>query len=73
MIAKREGRFIREIRKAVREGWLKEPFRANDVRLAVPGFADKTYNVFLPKHRIGNPDENTELFVQIKKGLYRLK
>ena len=29
--------------------------------------------VFLPKHREGNPGGQTELFVQIERGLYRLK
>lgn len=28
---------------------------------------------FLPKHRVGNPGGNTELFVQVERGLYRLK
>jgi hypothetical protein len=28
---------------------------------------------FLPKHCVGNPGNNTELFVKISRGLYRLK
>jgi hypothetical protein len=27
---------------------------------------------FLPKHRVGNPDGETELFQQVDRGLYRL-
>jgi hypothetical protein len=47
---------------AVNSGELKEPFNTNDFRLACPGFADGTYNVFLYKHRKGNPGGNSELF-----------
>ena len=68
----RSGKFIKEIRQAVKEGGLKEPFRARDIRNAVPGYAYKTYQVFLPKHRRGNPGGETELFEQVAKGLYRL-
>jgi len=28
--------------------------------------------VFLPKHCVGNPGNNTELFIRIRKGLYKL-
>lgn len=28
---------------------------------------------FLPKHRVGNPGNETELFVRIQKAVYRLK
>jgi len=28
---------------------------------------------FLPKHRVGNPGGNTPLFIQIGRGLYRLR
>ena len=68
----RSGRFINVIRVAVRDGRLQEPFRARDVKRACPGFADKTFNVFLPKHRRGNPGGNTELFKRVDRGLYRL-
>jgi hypothetical protein len=68
----RSGRLITEIRLAVLEGCLSEPFGAKDVKNAVPGYADKTYPVFLPKHRKGNPGGNTELFVRVSPGLYRL-
>ncbi len=61
---------IRRIRKAVADGRLAEPFRAADVNRALKiDFA----GTFLPKHRVGNPDDNTELFVQVSRGLYRLK
>jgi hypothetical protein len=68
----REGKLIRTIRAAVREGRLQEPFRPRDVKAACPGFADNTYGTFLPKHRRGNPGGNSELFERIARGLYRL-
>ena len=65
---------MRRIREAIRAGSLTEPFRAADVNRALHiGYA----GVFLPKHRVGNPGtngrKNTEHFVQIERGLYRLK
>jgi hypothetical protein len=68
----RSGRFITEIRKAVGEEHLSELFSQEAVKNAVPGYAEKTYHVFLPKHRKGNPGGNTELFVRVSRGLYRL-
>ncbi len=56
--------FMVDIQKARREGRLQHRFRAADVRDACPGWADGTYGVFLPKHRIGNPGGNVEYFVQ---------
>lgn len=54
----------------VKDGRLKQPFRPADINNVINiDFAD----VFLPKHRVGNPGKNTELFVQIDRGLCRLK
>jgi hypothetical protein len=65
---------IRRIRQAVSRGKLIEPFRAADVNWAC-GITDA--GTFLPKHRVGNPGmngkRNTEHFVRIAPGLYRLK
>jgi hypothetical protein len=65
---------MRRIREAVNSGTLTEPFRAADVNRALKiHYA----GVFLPKHRVGNPGmkgkKNTEHFVLIERGLYRLK
>ncbi len=65
---------MRRIREAVKNGTLAEPFRAADVKRALKiDYA----GVFLPKHRVGNPGikgkKNTEHFVLIERGLYRLK
>jgi hypothetical protein len=63
--------FGTRIYAAVRSGRLKEPFGPHDVRRACPGWATKTYTVFLSKHRVGNPGKTTELFERVAAGLYR--
>ena len=63
---------MEDIRQASRTGRLSERFRPDDVRRACPGWADKTYGVFLPKHRRGNPGGFTEYFVQHADGTYSL-
>ena len=60
-----------DIYSAVAAGRLKEPFRPSDVRRACPGWATKTPGVFLPKHRIGNPGKETELFERLPDGSYK--
>ncbi len=64
--------FATEIFEAVRCGRLSEPFDANAVKRACPGWANRTYHVFLGKHAVGNPGHNTELFARVSPGLYRL-
>ena len=61
---------IRRIREAVKDGRLPESFRPVDVNAAL---GIDYAGVFLPKHRDGNPGRNTALFIQVKRGLYRLK
>ena len=74
---RKEGRLIQEIRKAVQDGRLVEPFNSADVlkvlKKAGVRCADSTPGTFLPKHRVCNPGGNTELFVRVAKGRYRLK
>jgi hypothetical protein len=61
---------IRRILEAVASGRIGKTFRAADVNAALKiEFA----GVFLSKHRMGNPGGFSELFVQISRGLYRLK
>ena len=48
-------RFVDDIREAIRDGPLLEPFRPSDVRRACPGWARATYSTFLPAHRVDNP------------------
>ena len=63
--------FASEIYAAVKAKRLAEPFDADAVKRACPGWADRTYHVFLAKHAVGNPGENTELFVRVTPGRYR--
>jgi hypothetical protein len=65
-------RFVEDIRRARAEGRLGERFRAADVRRACPGWAARTYSVFLPKHREGNPGGYTAYFQQNSDGSYSL-
>ena len=65
------GGFYREIVEAIKKGKLTEPFTANDVRKACPGWGVNIYNVFLPKHRKGNPGNASELFERINPGEYK--
>lgn len=65
-----ERQTIRRIREAVERRQLAEPF--------TPARVNKVLKIhwagtFLPKHRVKNPDSNTELFVRVGPGLYRLK
>ena len=64
-------RLSSEIYVAVKSGKLKQPFNAAMVEQACPGWAPKTYNVFLRKHAVGN-GRTTELFVRVGRGTYRL-
>ena len=64
-----EGNTIRRIREAVTEGRIPAQFRPVDVNVALGITFAWT---FLPKHRVGNPGGNTEHFVQISRGVYRL-
>lgn len=53
---------IRRVRAAVRVGRLQEPFKASEVKKVL---GIHWAGTFLPKHRVGNPDSNTELFVRV--------
>jgi hypothetical protein len=64
--------FMNDIRSAIERDELPKRFRANDVRIACPGWADRTYSVFLPKHRLGNPGGYTAYFEKNNDGTYSL-
>ncbi len=64
-----ERKTIRKIRDAVRKGMLPKNFTPKQVNAALGIY---WAGVFLPKHRVGNSDRNTELFVRIGRGVYRL-
>jgi len=60
---------IRRIRQAVAAGKSPQTFKPADVNGALKiAWA----GVFLPKHRKGNPGGETELFVRVGRGVYRL-
>ena len=65
-------RFVQDIRRAVREGRLAQPFRGSDVERACPGWGRRTYHVFLGKHRVGNPGGYIAYFIRVDPGVYRL-
>ena len=65
-------KFATQIYDAVKAGKLTEPFDAEMVRHACPGWSEKSYGVMLSKHAVGN-GANKELFVRVKPGFYRRK
>ena len=67
------GRMIPDIRRAVREGRLPPRFRSADVVAACPQWAATSAKCFPSRHRVGNPNERTELFVPLERGLYCLR
>lgn len=65
-----ERKTIRLIREAVHTGKIPTEFTPAQVNAAL----GITYaGTFLPKHRVGNKRSETELFIPIRKGLYKLK
>jgi hypothetical protein len=65
-------RFVNDIRDAVHCGDLPERFRPDDLRKACPGWAERTYGVFLPKRRRDNPGGYTVYFERHTDGAYSL-
>jgi len=61
---------IRRIREAVASGRLPGEFMPKQVNQVLHITWAGT---FLPKHRVGNPGGYTELFIRVRRGLYRLK
>ncbi len=64
--------FVKDIRRAIREGRLRQPFRGLDIRRACPGWSERTYYNFPPKHRVGNPGGYTAYFSQHSDGSYSI-
>jgi hypothetical protein len=61
---------IRRIREAVAAGRLGAIFTPGEVNDAL---GIDWAGTFLPKHRVGNPGGYTELFIQVRRGVYRLR
>ena len=60
------------IQKAVKNGKLKQPFTAADVKKACKGYDDVTYSSHLVHHRKKNPIKASELYERDSKGKFRL-
>jgi hypothetical protein len=56
--------FAAEVYAAVRSGALAQPFSAEAVKRACPGYTEGTYRNFFNRHRAGNPGGMAELFVR---------
>ncbi len=56
--------FASEVHAAVRSGKLAQPFSAETVKRACPGYAEGTYRNFFNRHRVGNPSGMAELFIR---------
>jgi hypothetical protein len=65
-------RFVDDVRRDRADGVLGECFRPDDLRPACPGWAPHTYEVFLPKHRHGNPGGYPAYFRRNADGSYSL-
>ncbi|PKB63513.1 MAG: hypothetical protein BZY80_07035 [SAR202 cluster bacterium Io17-Chloro-G2] len=65
-------KLAKEIYAAGKEGELPPIFGPGDVEKACRGWSKRTYSVFLPKHRIGNPGGESELFERVAPGRYKL-
>jgi len=60
-------RLIDEIRAAIQNGILETPFNAREVFNALGNRKISVIRTFLPKHRVGNPSNTTELFRRISE------
>ena len=56
--------FAAEVYAAVRSGALSQPFSAESVKRACPGYTDGAYRNFFNRHRAGNLAGMAELFVR---------
>jgi hypothetical protein len=56
----------------VREGQLKEPFCAKDVKSVCSGWADSTYSASLAKHEKDYLCKYIKYYKRVSRGLYKL-
>lgn len=57
---------------AIKNGAILEPFTKKDFKNACPGFGSGTYNAFLWKHQVGNKGGQSELFIKVSPGKFKL-
>jgi hypothetical protein len=63
---------MKSLRDNVRSGKLSQPFSVDQAKVACPGWGVRTYQDFFSKHRVGNPEGQTELFVRTERGRFRI-
>ena len=63
-LTRRTSAFASEVYAAVRSGRLAQPFSAETVKRACPGYTEGTYRNFFNRHRTGNPGGMAELFIR---------
>lgn len=61
-----------QIINAVKSKKLKEPFFPRDIKKAIPKMNKKTSHTFPSKHKRNNTGNNSELFIRLKNGTYKL-
>jgi len=64
--------FEEEVIAAIRSGRLEQPFNAEMVREACPGWSEKTYQTFFATHSVGRRGKPA-LFDRVGHGIYQLK
>jgi len=64
-----ERKTILKIREMVRTHKIPTEFTPSQVDAAL---GINWAGTFLPKHCVGNPGNNSELFIRVRKGLYKL-
>jgi len=64
-----ERKTTRKIREMVHTHKIPAEFTPTQVNTAL---GINWAGTFLPKHRVGNPSNSSELFIRIRKGLYKL-
>ena len=63
-LTRRTSAFASEVYAAVRSGKLAQPFSAETVKRACPGYTDGTYRDLFNRHRVGIPGGMAELSVR---------
>lgn len=62
----RQRNLVQQIRDAVQNGKVKEPFKSSDFQFLGSSLS------FISKHAVGNGKYN-EYFIRVARGLYKLK
>jgi len=63
---------VEEVREAVQEGKLTEPFSKKNLERVFKNWGKGTYDAYLFKHRVGNPGGYLEYFERVAPGKFKL-